>query len=376
MSASLSGKHRRFGRQALDGARLWTEQTSQRGGLLLSEGAASCPLHLYFYDDGSDAEGAAAATRRLLSEDRVDLLLGPYSSGLTLAAARVAEQFQRVLWNHGGAADTIYEQGFAWTVGILSPASRYFVGALDLVRSLDPTARRVALVGAVGSEFASAVLAGVEARAAETGFEVVLRGDHGASGSGLNDFLQSVRRCRPDLVLVAGSFEQDVNLAQALRTVNHDAHAIGLVAAGVDEFGQRLGGQAAGYLGPSQWEPAPAERPEVGPSAAEVAGLLRGREGRRADYPAAQAYAAGLVMQHCVEVAGTLDPLRLREIAGALDFSTFYGRFRIDPVTGRQVGHEVLIVQWQGMSKRVVWPPRVAETAARYPVGGSGEQRW
>ena len=51
----------------------------------------------------------------------------------------------------------------------------------------------------------------------------------------------------------------------------------------------------------------------------------------------AQAYAAGLVAQRCVEQAGTLEDQVLRETAGKLDFSTFYGRFRIDPITGRQV---------------------------------------
>jgi branched-chain amino acid transport system substrate-binding protein len=70
----------------------------------------------------------------------------------------------------------------------------------------------------------------------------------------------------------------------------------------------------------------------------------------------AQAYAGGLVVQHCIETAGTLNQQVLREVASRLDFTTFYGRFRIDPSTGRQVGHRMPVVQWQEGRKVVVWP--------------------
>ncbi len=65
------------------------------------------------------------------------------------------------------------------------------------------------------------------------------------------------------------------------------------------------------------------------------------------DYPMVQAYAGALVAQRCVEAAGTVADTALRSMAGTLDFSTFYGHFKIDPETGRQMSHSVLIVQWQ-----------------------------
>jgi branched-chain amino acid transport system substrate-binding protein len=75
----------------------------------------------------------------------------------------------------------------------------------------------------------------------------------------------------------------------------------------------------------------------------------------------AQAYAGCLVLQRCLEVTGSLDQQALRQTANHLDFTTFYGRYRIDPATGRQLGHVMPVVQWQGGTKVVVWPPEMRQ---------------
>lgn len=367
MTASLTGTYRQLGAQALAGARLWAQEANRRGGILVPVRGGRVPISFLYYDDESDPRVAARYTRRLLQDDGVDLLLGPYSSGLTLAATRVAEECGTVLWNHGGAADTLYEQGFRWIVGVLSPAGRYFQGIVELVRRMDPSARRLALFGAGRSGFARAVLAGAETQARVLEFEIVFRGDHRAPDGGRQELLRSLRASRPDLILAAGAFEDDILLARHLVECHLRARAIGLVAAGVDAFYGRLGDAADGFLGPSQWEPALPRQPDVGPPPREAAAALAAAVGQPADYPAAQACAAGFVVERCVEVAGTPAPRRLRDVAGQLDFTTFYGRFRIDPLTGRQVGHEPAVVQWQGGRKRVVWPAAVAEVAPTYP---------
>lgn len=369
MTASLSGRYASLGAQALAGASCWVADVNRHGGLLVRARGGQVPLRFIWYDDASDRRAAAAGTRRLVQADRVDLLLGPYASDLTLAAARVADAFSVVLWNHGGAADTLYEQGFAWIVGILGPASRYFTGILELVHRLDPAARRLALLGAGGSAFAAAVLAGAEAHARALGFAVVHRGDHRVMAGREEEHkevLASLRASGPDLILAAGAFDDDVRFARLLVERDIPAGAVGLVAAGVDAFSGRLGDGADGFLGPSQWEPVVAGRPDVGPASGEVAERLGGTAGT-VDYPAAQAYAAGLVIERCVEAAGTAHPRCLREVAGQLDFTTFYGRFRIDPATGRQIGHEPVVVQWQRGGKRVVWPPQTVAAPAVYP---------
>ena len=81
----------------------------------------------------------------------------------------------------------------------------------------------------------------------------------------------------------------------------------------------------------------------------------------------AQAYAVGVVIQRSVEECGSLEDDVLRHAATSLDFTTFYGRFRIDPDTGRQTGKPSLLVQWRQGRKVVVWPPEFRQERLAYP---------
>jgi branched-chain amino acid transport system substrate-binding protein len=131
-----------------------------------------------------------------------------------------------------------------------------------------------------------------------------------------------------------------------------------------------LGAGADGFIGPSQWEPAVSvANPDFGPTGVQAVNLLQSAADTRGlpvDYPMAQAFAAGLVAERCIQEAGNIDESALREAAGALDFTTFYGRFRIDEA-GRQVGREVALVQRQHGDKVVVWPPESADGELVYP---------
>ena len=109
--------------------------------------------------------------------------------------------------------------------------------------------------------------------------------------------------------------------------------------------------------------------PDVGPNSAEALqtlALAAATAGLPVDYPMAQAFAAGFVAARCAAEAGSLADEALRDAATSLDFTTFYGRFRIDE-TGRQVGHSVALVQRQEGRKVVVWPAEQAQAAVRYP---------
>jgi len=85
-------------------------------------------------------------------------------------------------------------------------------------------------------------------------------------------------------------------------------------------------------------------------------------------YPAAQAFAAGLLCACCLRDSGVSEDTAQLAAARQLACSTLYGRFKIDPVSGLQVGHQVLIVQWQCGTRRVVWPPEQAERPLLYPL--------
>jgi len=356
MTAALTGRYSLPGRQALLGAQAWVEDTNRAGGIWLPASRAHLPLRLTSYDDASEPEQCAALTERLISEDQVDILLGPYSSGLALRAAEVAQRPQRVLWNHGGASEAIYTRGFTWVVGILSPPSTYFHSMLDFVRHTRPFANHVAIVHSTAGAFPKDVAAGAVQYGQQQGFATVHTYPYPAGTTDFTPILKQLESAAPAVVLSVGRIEDDLRFAAQYLQHNIPADVVGLIVTPLTLFRDTLGSAAAHFVGPSQWEPAMMNEPEYGPSSAEVLARLMARHPEGVDYPMAQAYAGGLVAQRCLEIAGTLEQHALRQVASTLDFTTFYGRYCIDPHTGRQLGHRMPVIQWQDGRKVVVWP--------------------
>ena len=363
---SLTGQFQTQGRQALAGLQAWVEDVNRAGGI--SVGRRRRRVKLVYYDDRSLAAGAEAATRRLLVEDRVDLIFGPYSSGLARAAATVTTEHQQVLWNQGGA-DPMYRPGRR-IVGILVEARHYLFGLPRLVHMTGSPASTFAIVRCSAGAFPKLVSEGPKAEARRRGFTEVLFREFPPDQSDFSTLADEVVQATPDLLLVVGRIRHDIAIARALVsrwTPSTRPTATAVVAAGIDQFEVELGADAEGFIGPSQWEP-PAPGSEVrmpdpyfGPTPLEVMESL-GRASAEAgglsvDYPMAQAYAAGLVAERCALEAGSLEPAELWQAAGALEFHTFFGKFKIHPSIGWQAGHAMPLVQWQRGRKVVIWPP-------------------
>ena len=325
------------------------------------------PVSVVYYNDASESDPARQATDRLITRDKVDLLFGPYSSVLSRAAAEVAESHQRLFWNQGGASDDIYQQGFRWLVGVLTPASEYLAGLLPLVRQADPGAATIGLVRAYPGAFPRAVSSAVHRQATSLGFRATYIREYPPILNDFSNVLEEVKGVAPEVLVVVGRVSNDLQFAQQLVKRPLSLGAVAVVAAPIHQFKKALGDGVEGFIGPSQWEPVDSYPHDYGPSAREVLESFLRRGHGTVDYPMAQAYAAGVVAQMCVERAGTLEDQMLRETASKLDFVTFYGRFIIEPNTGRQVGRSTMIVQWQGGRKVVVWPPELSQAPLVYP---------
>ena len=356
MVASLTGQFSGQGRQALQGVVAWAGAANEAGGIFVRSLRTRLPVTFIHYDDRSEPRTAGEMTERLIVDDRVDILLGPYSSVLTMSAAAVAEAHRRVLWNHGGASDEIHRRGFRWTVGILTPASRYLLGVIDVARELAPGSSRLAVIRSDRGTFPEAVASGAESYALQEGFRVVFKHRYRPPASDFSSILTEMGTSEPDVFLGVGRIQDDLLLARQLADMGSRAKVVALVVAGISQFGSELGSRAAGFMGPSQWEPEAGYAPDYGLSTVELAERFDAFGPMGGDYALAQAYAGGLVAQRCVEEAGTLDNDALRQVADRLDFTTFYGRFKLEPETGLQVGRSVVIVQWQRGRKVVVWP--------------------
>ena len=362
---SLTGQFSLQGWQTLAGISAWADDVNRAGGIVV--GGSTHTIKLIWHDDESRRDNVISITRQLIVDDRVDLLVGPYSAVLTNAAAEVAREHGKLLWNQGGASPLVYRRGNPWVVGILTPADEYLAGLLPTVREAAPDAATVGIVRAATGAFPRDVALGVERSAAECGFHNALSLEFDATADDFRDVIEAVGEAAPDVLMVAGRFQNDLRIAELLAETAPRLGAVAVVAAGVDAFRERLGLSAENFIGPSQWEPEAMRQPDYGPSVAEMQRSLRRAGHPVIDYPMAQAYAVGVVIQRSVEECGSLEDEALRKAAVSLDFTTFYGRFRIDPDTGRQTGKPSLLVQWRQGRKVVVWPSEFRQERLAYP---------
>lgn len=356
MAASLSGRYCAQGTQALAGVRVWVEEVNRKGGLWVEAEAARFPVRFVHYDDESDPVRCQELTEHLIVEDGVDILQGPYSSGLALRAASVAAKHRRVLWNQGGASDRVYQLGKRWVGGVLTPASAYFHSVIEYARSQHPAVRRVAILHSTAGAFPRDVASGAARYLGHVGLPLVTTQRYQAGTEDFGAILRGLRRALPDLVLAVGRIEDDIRFAQQYVGGGIHLGIVALIAAGIERFGQTLGSGSEGFLAPSQWERGVVVDPDYGPGEDEVMQALAVTDDLVVDYPMVQGYAGCLIAQKCIEEGGTLDNGKLREVAMSLDFTTFYGRFRVESPTGRQTGHTMPVVQWRSGKKTVVWP--------------------
>ena len=339
MVTPLTGPLALYGRVAGEAVRLWADEVA---------GPESVALTLH--DSHPDPVSAA----RQAEASRPDVLFGPYGRGPALAVARATS---RLMWNGGGATARLAAPAFENVVNIPAPAASYFRGGLEAIRAADPRVASVVVVH-TGKGFSGEVARGAAAGAREVGMtcaEVLFEPGH--AGESLP------RVSGGDVLALVGSFEDELQMVGALN--RRRWRAVLSVAAGVDEVLEALGDRREGLLGPAQWMPGAAFRPDLGPDAEWFFRSYRRRFGAPPPYPAVQALAAAVIWWECVRVAGTLEESALQAQARRLDVRTLYGAFRLDPVTGLQVGHRLVTVQWQDGFRRVVWPRHRAESSLR-----------
>jgi branched-chain amino acid transport system substrate-binding protein len=158
--------------------------------------------------------------------------------------------------------------------------------------------------------------------------------------------LRELHASPPEILVLAGSFEQEIQIMRARQRWPASIQAVAAVAAGVHAFRDELGRTAEGVIGPSQWEAHASFPTGIGPDAFWFLRNFREQFGREPEYTAAGSFTVGLIFGECVRHAGSLQDNNLLAAAAELDCFTFYGGFRLDSASRRQVGHRILLIQW------------------------------
>jgi len=350
---------------------LWLDDVKKAGGIKLKDGTILMP-EVKFYDDESKTDRVQALYTKLINDDKVDLLISPYSSGLTQSAAVVAEQYGKLMVTTGAASDTTMEQGFKNIYQLYTPASRYLTGAVDLFQHLAPTLKRIAIINEK-DRFSTDVATAASAYAKEKGYQIVLSEGYDSGTTDFAPFINKIMANTPDAIIGGGHFQDGTTFAKQLYEKKVPVKFVAILVAPPEVAFAEIGDAAEFVIGPSQWEPLARYSPDsakaaglpwYGPTVGDFTTAYKTKYGYDPGYHAAGGYAAGLIFQKAFEDAASVDADKLRAALDKMDLLTFYGhiKFSTDAKThGKQIGHDMVYIQWQKdasgkLVKQVVWP--------------------
>ena len=319
-SLSLTGTYAKLGKYQHEGYQLCQKDLNAQGGLLGRK------VEFVVYDDQSMPPTGVRLYERLLTEDRVDVVMGPYSSPVTEAVANVTEKYKKVMVAPLAATTGIFrkEPRRKYIFMVLSPAEVYFDGLTDIA-----TKRGLKTVAVVNEDtlFSKAAAAGAVNLAKKKGMQVVFQEAYPKGNTDFSGLLTKIKGVNPDVLAAATYFDDAVALTRQMRELNVNPKMYGVTIGGdLPEFYDTLKGNAEYVYGATQWEPAlnyPGNR--------EFVESYRAEFKREPSYFAAAGYAGCLVYTEGVKRAGSLDADKVREHILKLDLRTPFGEFKVDP---------------------------------------------
>ncbi|NWJ49046.1 MAG: amino acid ABC transporter substrate-binding protein [Chloroflexi bacterium] len=363
---SLTGSLNNESKQTQNGYELWKEAVNNAGGIKIAGKAYS--IDITYYDDESKQDKSAQLAEKLIKEDKVNFLLGPYGTNSTKTVSAIAEQYKIPMVEGNGAAESIFSQGYKYTFGVLSPSSNYLAGVVDALAAQSPKPKTVAILSA-NDNFSVEVADAAKKVAEKNGFQVVVYEKYPNAETNLTSQVAKVKDSNAEILLNSGHLNEAIAVVKAAKELKYSPVAMGFsVGPGLPEFADNLKADANYVLGGSQWTSAVKYKgTDIFASSQKYYDDYKKKFGVEPAYQAADGTACGLAFQYALEKAGTLDPTKVRDTLAGLDIMTFYGQIKFDD-RGANIYKPMVVEQWQSGKKVTVWPNDVAETKMLFPT--------
>ncbi len=353
-SISLTGTYAKPGKYTQEGYLLCEKDINDKGGLLGRK------VRFIIYDDQSDPLTAIKLYEKLITEDKVEHVMGPYSSPVTNAASTVSEKYKKVMMASLAATTSIWERGFKYLFMTISPAEVYLEGVVELAAE-----RGLKTIAVINEDtlFAKAAAKGAIELAKKRGMQVVF---HEAYPKGTTDFsalLIKIKSLDPDVITGGTYFDDAVATTRQMKELDVNPRMYAVTVGGdLPEFYQLLGKTAEYVYGSSQWED---NLPY--PGIKEFVAAYEKMWNHEPAYHSAAGYGACQLIAEAVKRANSLDSEKIREQLLKLKTTTVFGDYQVDE-RGFQIAHKSVLLQWLDGKKVTVWPAHLADGKPLYPT--------
>ena len=336
------------------GLDLWREQANARGGL------AGHPIEFVVYDDRSDPATAARLYEKLITDDKVNLVISSLGSATAATGSAVAEKHKVIMINGGGAAEAIQQRGFKYVFQTAARISSYADGIVPMIEKY-----KIKSMALVSRDYAAArdISKTIKEQIKEKDVKVVMDEYFPAGTADFSSQIAKGQQLQPDLWIGLLYPSEAIETVRQFHSMNYMPKFF--IANGVsqDDFITSAGKDAEYALGMSLYEPS---LPSEGNK--EFVKTYHDKYNSDPGYYAAFGFVAGTALEAAIKKAASIDTDKVREVLTTLKLGTVMGKHEVDPTTYMQIGVRGLVVQVQNGKREVVWPEEYRTAEPKLPI--------
>jgi branched-chain amino acid transport system substrate-binding protein len=368
---SFSGKYSTNGVHASNGYNLAVQMINAAGGVKV--GGKSYKLKIKYYDDESTPLRTAQLAERLIKQDKITFLLGPYSSATTKAMAPITEKYNIPMVEAEGAARSLFTQGYKNLFAVLSTSEQYLAPVIDVAAAIakkagkDPAKLKVAMAFE-NDPFSLDVRAGVVDTVKKYGMKIIIDDKLPRDLSDMSSTLTKVRALRPDVLVISGHSKGAATAARQIKELKINVPMIAMTHCEAAKVIKKFGASTNGFLCPTQWGETLSYRGDLFGSAGDYDKLFKKTfDGyKNVPYQAAQASAAVMVWKAAFEKANSFNVDKVRTALAATEMSTFYGKIKFSKA-GNNIAKPMVLRQIQNGNLKIVAPLKWASDPVQHP---------
>jgi len=377
-SLSLSGPLGSNGRTARVAHQMWEDDVNRRGGLL------GRPVQMICIDDETNPKNVASIYKRLLDDEKVDLVIGGYGDNSVSPAMPLVierKKYLVALMALAVNATLAYENYFVMIPTGPRPTDALTEGFFNLAAKQSPKPVSMAIVAA-DAPFSAGPVAGAKRHADTFGFHIVAETRYPLATTAFAPFIDQLGKVNPDIVFLCSYLTDSVGLIRAIDAAGLEVKMVGGAMIGPQNGSIKvdLGPALNGVVNYEYWMPAATM---MYPGVEQLIADYQPRAAAaKSDplgfYVVPQAFAQMQIVEQAIAGTGSLDDVQLAQFTKDHVFKTVVGEVKFGP-GGGWAEPRVLTVQYQnirshdvsefkeGRTQPVVWPPSLASGTIVYP---------
>ncbi len=368
---SFTGKYSTNGIHAKNGYDLAVKQINAAGGVKV--GGKSYKLKIVYYDDESTPARTGQLLERLINQDGVKFMLGPYSSATTKAAAPIIEKYKIPMVEAEGASRSLFTKGYKYLFAVLSTSEQYLASTIALAAQIAEKSGKKAsdvkvAMAFENDPFSQDVRAGVIEDVKKFGMKIIIDDKLPRDLNDMSATLTKTKALKPDLLLVSGHSKGAVTAGRQIQEMKIAVPMIALTHCEAGKLVSKFGAAVDDFLCPTQWAETLSYKGDLFGTAADYDKLFKATFAnyKNVPYQSAQASAAVMVWKAAFENAQSFDTEKVRDALSAVELNTFYGKIKFSSA-GNNIAKPMVLRQIQNGTYNVVAPAEWASHKVNYP---------